>query len=133
MRARQRRAGERTTVFDTNAPEANRGAPRQVRGSRGRPPHVWRLPFVTSRSVRRTTQTQVRPALAPRASRWRRRGEAVTTASTFEPALPSERQAEPPSVFGALHQPEDVLEENLRGFARGAAAEERERSGAAFF
>jgi hypothetical protein len=50
----------------------------------------------------------------------------VATASAFGPALPSEREPEPPRVLGALHQPEDVLEEDLRGFARGAAAQERD-------
>jgi hypothetical protein len=61
-----------------------------------------------------------------RSSRAPRLPEAVATAPPYEPALPRERNSEPIGVVGPLEEPEDVLEQNLGGFVRGADAQERE-------
>jgi hypothetical protein len=66
--------------------------------------------------------------LAARANRSPRYPDALTTATAYEPALPRERSSEPIGVVGALEEPEDVLEQNLRGVPDRAAAEELEGS-----
>jgi hypothetical protein len=48
----------------------------------------------------------------------------LATASALGAALPSYREPEPPGVLGVLEQPQDVLEENLRGVPDRTAAEE---------
>jgi hypothetical protein len=53
--------------------------------------------------------------------------DAVTAAPACAPALPRERSSEPIGVVGDLEEPEDVLEQDLGGFVRGAAAQERDR------
>jgi hypothetical protein len=55
----------------------------------------------------------------------------LATASALGAVLPSERKPEPPGVLGVLEQPQDVLEENLRGVPDRAASEELDGSVAA--
>jgi hypothetical protein len=52
--------------------------------------------------------------------------DAVTAAPAYTLALPRERSSEPIGVVGDLEESEDVLEQDLGGFVRGAAAQERE-------